>query len=61
MTDRIKVMLEKNNDFRLLYKTFAEYYGVERLQTSRCLNETKLLRTLGEIPLQMCGRTYLYQ
>ena len=47
MTDRIKVTSNKNIDFRLHYKTFAEYYPVERLQNFCWLYESKLLRILG--------------
>ncbi len=59
MRDRIKVMSQKNNDFRLLHKTFAEYYPVGRLQTCSTLNESKLLRTVGGVPLQLSGRISL--
>ena len=54
-------MSQKINDFRLLYQTFAEYYRVEQLQSYCWLNESKLLRTLRETRLQMCGTTHMYQ
>ncbi len=61
MPGRNNVMSQNSNDFRLHYKTFTEYYWVEGLQNCFWLNESKLLRTLGKIPLQICGRTYIYQ